>query len=39
MQVNKEKLVKIIDFWHKSLERGDLFSRDSIEVITIKAKK
>ena len=39
MQVNKEKLVKIIDFWHKSLERGDLFSRDSIEVINYKSKE
>jgi len=39
MEVNKEKLIKIIDFWHKSLEKGDLFSRDNIEYINYDDKE
>ena len=39
MQVDKEKLVKIIDFWHKSLNREKLFSREKIEEINYSSKE
>jgi len=36
---NKDKLVKIIDFWHSSLKKSDLFSREAIEKIDYKSKE
>jgi len=36
---NKEKLVKIIDFWQKSVENDDLFSRKIIDTINLTGKE
>lgn len=37
--VNKEKLVKIIDFWQKSVENDDLFRREIIGTINLTGKE
>jgi len=39
MQVDKEKLVKIIDFWHGSLNKEKLFDREKIKEINYSDKE
>ncbi|MCK5081147.1 MAG: ATP-binding protein, partial [Candidatus Moranbacteria bacterium] len=38
-KIEKDKLVQIIDFWHKSLEKTDLFSREAIDDIDFLGKE
>ncbi len=39
MIYNREKLIKIIDFWHSSLERGELFVRDAFDLVDYDSKE
>ncbi|MDX9856146.1 MAG: ATP-binding protein [Candidatus Moranbacteria bacterium] len=39
MKINRDKLIKIIDFWHRSIEEPELFSREAIENIDYSSKE
>ncbi len=39
MKIDKDKLVKIIDFWHESLDKTELFSREAIDEINYSDKE
>lgn len=39
MKIDKDKLIKIINFWHNSLKTTNLFSREIIEHINYKGKE
>ncbi len=39
MKINKDKAIKIISFWHESLDNGKLFSREVIESVDFDSKE
>ena len=39
MKIDNQQLVKIIDFWLKSTEKNELYSRDLIKEIDLKSKE
>ncbi|MDO9231119.1 MAG: ATP-binding protein [bacterium] len=39
MKIDKEQLVRIIDFWQKSAKRNNLFERDVLDMVDCKSKE
>jgi predicted AAA+ superfamily ATPase len=39
MKIDREQLVKVIDFWQKSAEKNDLFARTVLDVVDFKSKE